>query len=233
MKIECVWEHNGTDTLLYANNLPGAFTRGIDLDSAMLKMDAEVCSYLKWSGISASGNIQLEIVQDAPCELNVQDADSDVLFVSERAPLTRDEYDTLKALTIKSAKDFLELYQSIPNKNVSAAPPRTTFYGAVPRTAEEMYQHTKNVNAYYFGEIGIEADNHGDILDCRQRGFDVLEQQPDFLLNCVFEGSYGEAWTVRKVMRRFIWHDRIHAKAMYRMAVRIFGKENIPNMFCF
>ena len=25
-----------------------------------------------------------------------------------------------------------------------------------------MYEHTKNVNAYYFGEIGVEADNEGD-----------------------------------------------------------------------
>lgn len=40
-------------------------------------------------------------------------------------------------------------------------PARKTFYGAVPRTAEEMYVHTKNVNAYYFGEIGVEAGNDG------------------------------------------------------------------------
>lgn len=54
-------------------------------------------------------------------------------------------------------------------------PARKTFYGAVPRTAEEMYVHTKNVNAYYFGEIGVEAGNDGDILSCRCEGFARLE----------------------------------------------------------
>jgi hypothetical protein len=35
------------------------------------------------------------------------------------------------------------------------------------------------------------------------------------------------------MMRRFLWHDRIHAKAMYKMAVKTFGPENIDNPFKF
>ena len=56
---------------------------------------------------------------------------------------------------------------------------------------------------------------------------------PNFLQNTVFEGSYDEMWSLRKVLRRFIWHDRIHARAMYRMAVKLFGAESIENPFCF
>ena len=28
MKIRCMWEHSGGDSLLYAEQFPGAFTRG-------------------------------------------------------------------------------------------------------------------------------------------------------------------------------------------------------------
>ena len=49
----------------------------------------------------------------------------------------------------------------------------------------------------------------------------------------VRKGSYGEDWSLRKVLRRFIWHDRIHAKAMYRMATKVFGAESIVNPFYF
>ena len=28
MKVKCVWEHNGDDSILYASNFIGAFTRG-------------------------------------------------------------------------------------------------------------------------------------------------------------------------------------------------------------
>ena len=92
-----------------------------------------------------------------------------------------------------------------------------------------MDQHTKNVNAYYFGEIGVEAYNHGSIVECRRKGFEMLERQPNYLEMGVFEGSYGELWSLRKVLRRFIWHDRIHAKAMYRMGINTFDMSIIPD----
>lgn len=233
MIIHCVWEHNSGDTLLYAVNFIGAYTRGESLEIAKAKMPQEISSYCKWLGMGATERMKIVIVGEKSSELTIRDADSDVLFKSEQAPLTARKYEELKDLALKSAKDFLALYESIPDKNKAAAPERKTFYGSVPRTANEMYEHTKNVNAYYFGEIDVAADNDGNIYECRKRGFETLEQQPDFLQNTVIEGSYGEDWSLRKVLRRFIWHDRIHAKAMYRMAVKVFGAENVANPFCF
>lgn len=233
MKVECVWEHNGNDTLLYAANFPGAYTRGETLQIAMAKMPAEIYSYLAWTGQNVPEKLTIEVVQDAACTLNICDADSDVMFISEEAPLTMEEYIELKQLVLKSAADFHALYESIPVKDISSALERKTFYGQVPRTAEEMYVHTKSVNEYYFAEIGVAADNEGTILSCRQQGLDTLEATMDFLANPVVEGSYGETWSLRKVLRRFLWHDRIHARAMYRMAVREFGKGNVTNIFKF
>ena len=232
-KIECVWEHNGSDTLLYASNFPGAYARGENLTVAIEKMPAEIRSYLTWADCAIPEVLTVEVVQDAACSLNISDADSDVLFLSEKDPLTMDEYAQLKQLVLKSAADFHSLYESIPDKNRSSTPERKTFYGQVPRTAEEMYLHTKSVNEYYFAEIGINADNNGTILTCRQRGFDALEVTSDFLTSPVMEGSYGEYWSLRKVLRRFLWHDRIHARAMYRMAVQEFGAESVPDIFRF
>ena len=233
MTINCVWEHNGDDTLLYAENFVGAYTRGETLEAAILKMQPEICSYLKWRGQKADTRMDITIIEEKVSELTICDADSDVLFESEKPPLTAEEYMELKSLALRSAQDFLALYHSVPDKNAAAAPARKTFYGQVPRSAEEMYVHTKNVNKYYFSEIHVDADNDGSIYECRKRGFEALEATPNFLQNTVFEGSYGEAWSLRKVLRRFIWHDRIHARAMYRMAVKLFGAESIENPFCF
>lgn len=233
MNIECVWEHNGNDTLLYAANFPGAYTRGQSLEIALEKMPAEVRSYLNWRGEPIPQNFEVTVIQSANCSLDIHDADTDVLFLAEKGPMTQEMYVALKHWTLKSAADFLTLYETIPEKTASNSPIRHTFYGQAPRTAEEMYQHTKNVNAYYFGEIGVDADNEGTILECRRRGFEKLEQNRNYLENFVVEGSYGESWTLRKMLRRFLWHDRIHAKAMYRMAVRTFGVHGIPNVFRF
>ena len=233
MKVNCVWEHNGNDTLLYAVDYIGAYTRGENLEIAIAKMPHEISSYLKWLGEDTSDNMEVVIVGEKDSDLAIKDADSDVLFENEKAPLTADEYGKMKALVLKSSKDFLALYESIPDKSAIAIVERKTFYGTVPRSADEMYEHTRNVNEYYFAEIDIDADNSGNIYECRKRGFDILETKLDYLDNPVIEGSYGEDWSLRKVLRRFIWHDRIHARAMYRMAVKVFGAKNIANPFCF
>lgn len=233
MTINCVWEHNGNDTLLYAVDYIGAYTRGERLEIAAAKMQQEIISYLKWLGNDVTNNMEIVITGEKASALAIKDADSDVLFESEKAPLTAEEYERLKALALKSAKDFLTLYESIPDKSATAVTERKTFYGQVPRSADEMYKHTKNVNEYYFAEIEVDANNEDNIYECRRRGFEALEAKSDFLQNAVIEGSYGEDWTLRKVLRRFVWHDRIHARAMYRMALKVFGAENVINPFCF
>ncbi len=233
MKVYCVWEHNGDDTLLYARDLPGAFSRGASLDEALEKMQGEARSYLQWRGEALPDTVESAVVQEKNSALMICDADSDVIFDVERQPLAQEEYRTLKELALRSAADFQKLYDSFMDKDTGDRPQRPTFLNRVPRTAREMYEHTKSVNSYYFGEIGTDADCKGDILSCRERGFAALEKCPGFLNMPVVEGSYGEEWSLRKVLRRFLWHDRIHARAMYRMAVRMYGKENTIDPFCF
>ena len=233
MNIRCIWEHNGNDTILYSDNYIGAFTRGATKDIALDKMKKEVESYLRWKQEEIPQMLVTEIVQQKESNLQICDADSDVIFETEKSPLSQEEYYQLKELALKSAADFHALYESMPDKDKSTLPKRKTFYGNIPRTAREMYEHTKGVNSYYFGEIGLPVDHDGTIYECRKRGFELLEQTPDFLKNPIYHSCNNEDWSLRKVLRRFIWHDRIHAKAMYRMANKTFGIYSVDNVFRF
>lgn len=234
MQIEAVDEFNQAGHLIYSANFIGAFVRGKTREEALQKFPSEIKQYCHWLGIDmADEKFTVSIVLEKQSDLQICDADSDVLFESEIAPLTVEEYQKLRTLAMKSAMDFETLFRSIPIKDKSAIPPRKTFYGLTPATAGEMYTHTKNVNSYYFGEIEVFAENEPDIYTCRLHAFENLEAKPDFLQNIVFSGSNGEQWSLRKVVRRFIWHDRIHAKAMYRAAVKLCGEANIANPFQF
>ena len=60
MKVYCVWEHNGDDTLLYAVDYIGAYTRGENIEIAKAKMPCEIVSYLKWIGRSEERRVGKE-----------------------------------------------------------------------------------------------------------------------------------------------------------------------------
>ena len=136
MKIRCVWEHNGDDSILYAENFIGAFARGVSRDLVIQKMPSEIQSYLRWKGDLTSDFFEPEIVQEKRSGLTISDADADVLFEEERKELSPSEYADLKLLVLKSAHDFLALYQAIPDKNKSCLPIRAVrlFLAADPCT---------------------------------------------------------------------------------------------------
>lgn len=62
MSIHCVWEHNSGDTLLYAVNFIGAYTRGESLEIAKAKMPQEISSYCKWLGMGTTERMKIVIV---------------------------------------------------------------------------------------------------------------------------------------------------------------------------
>ena len=109
MKIRCVWEHNGDDSIIYSDNFIGAFARGSTKDIALGKMADEVRAYLRWRDGSEPESLETEIIQEKISELNISDADSDVLFEAEKGALDLAEYEELKALALRSARDFLML----------------------------------------------------------------------------------------------------------------------------
>lgn len=234
MTVKAVCEYNDRGWLIYAANYPGAFVRGASEREALAKFPGELRSYLRWCGQADAykESAQIEIVQRKVSGLQICDADSDVLFESEQEPLTQAEYERLKLLVLRSARDFRKLYDSIPNPDISGRPRRQSFYGPVPRTPREMYEHTNRVTAYYAAAFGIELENMPDIYANRMQVLSELEDLPDFLSGKVYTADDGEEWTMRKVLRRFLWHDRIHAKAMWRTAKALWG-EDVANPFYF
>ena len=125
-------------------------------------MPFEIASYLQWKGEEVPDLLEPVIVQEKESDLCISDADSDILFEAERKPLTVEEYGALKALALKSAQDFLVLYEAIPDRNKSCLPERKTFYGSIPRTAYEMYEQALSFGGKQeFGQVTKVID-HGD-----------------------------------------------------------------------
>ncbi|MCE5193228.1 MAG: hypothetical protein ABFD13_03155 [Candidatus Cryosericum sp.] len=232
--VNVVMEYNDKGYMLWAEHYPGAFTRGKTKEEALGKIPTEVRSYNAWRNhVATQSDVSVVVVQEWKTNLNVADADSDVIFDSEKALITENEYVFLKELVLKSAEDFRTLYASIPDKDLAAKPGRKTFHGEVPLTANAMMTHTNSTTRYYAAQLGVQLKNLTDICENRLNAISCIERLPGYLDSPVVLGDYEEWWSLKKVLRRFLWHDRIHAKAMYRMAVCLWGEGAVENPFCF
>lgn len=222
-------ESNGKGCLAWLTSLPGAYTRGETEEEALSKVPPEVQSYLRWRDNREFDElVEPFVIARTTSRLQTEDADSDLLLEGENAFLPG-EYEALCALALRSAMDFKRLYDSIPDHEKTCIPERRTFYGLIPRTAREMYRHVNECTAYYLCCVGIEFWNTADIVENRRRALALLTPS-DRLYKSEQDDEF---WTVKKVLRRFLWHDRIHAKAMYRMATALYGTTTILNPFCF
>ena len=64
MKINCVLEHNGSDSILYAEDFAGAYTRGASKTEAIRKMPEEIRRFQLWRGQTPPGDYEIDIVQE-------------------------------------------------------------------------------------------------------------------------------------------------------------------------
>ena len=225
-------EYSDKGCILYSLDCPGAFARGRSREEAAAKLPADVTAFCRWAGWDVpAGEVNIVEEKYQP-DMKVEDADSDMIFTCERQPLTGEEYALLRELVLKSAADFDALYASVPEPDAPLGEVRGTFYGEYPHTARKMFAHTNSVTAYYVGELGADVDNLPGCHENRVNGLAAMERIPDFLNLPVIEGSYDEEWSVRKALRRFLWHDRIHARAMYRRAKAVWG-DRIADPFRF
>lgn len=234
--IEVIAEYNERGAMLWADAYPGAFSRGEKVSSALEKFPKALSEYAEWArGASMPDLAESDFVvtHAYQTDLRVDDADSDVLFPSERLPMDMTEYTQKKLLCIRSAQDFDKLVASIPQKDRALRKSRRTFYGKIPCSAREMAEHTNNTLEYYADAVGVSFETEGNMVEDRKRFFRALESMPDFLAPRVFTARDGELWTVKKLLRRILWHDRIHARALYRLAITFWQKDRIQNPFCF
>lgn len=219
--MEIVFETNGKGFLGWIVELPGAFVRGQTLDGALAKLGAEMRDYAAWLDLPSLQAEDLK-VSSHRTKVAVEDADSDILLAQDASPYQDPgAFERDLGLSLVSARKVNDLFLACDHKDqVDPKMERPTFYGDAYATIRKQYEHIVAVQLYYLRCLGTEADLGFDIIRGRKRTIEALRARYGELGGRVFPGK-GEDWTVRKALRRLIWHDRIHARAMGRMRARL------------
>ncbi len=216
-------ESNGKGVIGFIVDLPGGFVRGRTEVEALSKVTAEASRYLAWVGLeggkgkASSGRFQGFVVQRCSSSLAVEDADCLILLDADRLKMHPDEFRALSDLALYSGQTFESVYQGAVLKNwVDPAKVRSTFHGSCPNSIEATRSHVLKTQAYYLSRLGLPLQE-GEFMMMRRLGLNLLRKEFEARNNKAPVEVDGELWTLKKVLRRFVWHDRIHAKALWRM----------------
>ena len=221
--MQIIYETNGLGFLGWIADLPGAYIRGKTLEEARGKVNKEIALYNEWLNFEKA--IDMKINEEIKkSDLHIEDADSDIIFDSELIDFDKkEEFLFWCNKVLLSGTKTEEIYKRMKNKSlIDITMKRKTFYGDVYCTINDQYRHIVNVQNYYLNQIGTEM-NIADELRLNRIEF-VKKLKEKYLKegNKLYRNE-SEDWTVKKVIRRTIWHDRIHIRAIERMENRLSG----------
>lgn len=213
-------ETNGRGFHGFIVELPGAYVRGFTEEEAISKAPEEARSYLAWLGQESSQFSTARIVQTHRCKLMIEDADCEILLTDDKSPVKIHEFQDLVELARYSGLTFSKLYESSELKDwVDEARMRKTFYGQTKNTIRETFEHVKQTQCYYVSRIDSSFTEDEEESFARIRELSLTRITNLFKKdgNSKIYSKDNEEWTLKKVLRRFIWHDRIHGKAITRI----------------
>jgi hypothetical protein len=153
---------------------------------------------------------------------------NEILFSWDYGPCAADEIDHTLRLLSASRSDLVKTIEALPEAALDWDPPYQAFAEwATWRSIRAILAHMANCEThYYLSTVGHEsglppAPPDGDwatfLAAHREEAVAFLRQlaaSPDRARVCF--GDDG-AWSVRKVLRRLVWHERLHWKSIRRI----------------
>ncbi len=175
---------------------------------------------MKWSRNPLRPPDECLVVQRHHCKIQVEDGDCEILLDADRGIIDGIEFGYLADLASYSGETFFQLYEASEMKDwVDPARERTTFYGQAPRTIRETFDHIGRTQRYYLSRTGLQVPTGkpDDFLALRKHCSKRLREYLSRNGNSTIFTIDNEKWSLKKILRRFIWHGRIHGKAVVRI----------------
>lgn len=221
--------HTGLVTLkpqthAWVLDLPGCLAGGRDMDEIARMLPLAVAEHVAWlrrHGGSVDEPEGWEIAESIDAT-----GRPDFLFDADRAPLSREEVDTLITRIQYARADLLDSVRDVPDAVLDWEPPASAFASFDPwapgvRGIRGVLRHVFQTEVYYRdGLRDSEAkglfEEVADPAAEREKTAALLRSLSDEERGRVYRPlrpgqRVPEEWTVRKVVRRIISHERAHA----------------------
>jgi uncharacterized damage-inducible protein DinB/predicted RNase H-like HicB family nuclease len=210
-------------------DLPGCTARGETRDIALSALPHAVREHLGWLALHgeavdvAVDSLELTVVSETMGTGPFNPGDAAALFAGDLVPIAWDEMERFFCLLAYSRSDLLALVSHLPEDLLDRVPGSDAF------SIRRILRHVGNAEEWYVSRI-VPADVLPvawkddeslpilEFLDMERRtaleqirGLDETQRSSVFH-PVVWTDHPEEGWTARKVLRRFVEHEREHTR---------------------
>jgi predicted RNase H-like HicB family nuclease len=208
-------------------DLPGCVTGGGTIDDLAESLPLVIAEHVAWlrqhgEVIEAKGGWSVAEQVDGTA---LAATGGEFCFQAERVPLSRDELETMIARMDFARADLLDAVAAMPMKLIDWEPPASTVqsfddWAQGVRSIREIVRHVLQLEIYY--REGLRDGRSAGIFEApreagleRARTSELLRSLDDDARSRVYlpvrpSRDAPEPWTVRKLVRRIISHERAH-----------------------
>ena len=237
--IDAVIEYNTSGAILHFIDFPGAYSKGKDVHEAFHNAYDEIQSFTKWMDNPIQNNFEIVVPNTylANPRLNLSKGHSEILIDNDRDLLSKEMFEKWCDLAEYSAECFDTLYNAVKDKSwIMPEEHKDDFYHKELSTAEDIFNHMSDAHKKFLDPTGCKCRilKKDSYKDNRRKCISAIK---DLYSNCEsldVTKKGKEEWTLTKVVRKYIWHDRMHAKGLCDYCNKLgMKKKDIPNVYCF
>ncbi len=207
--------------MAHVAELPGCFAIGATREEAIARSREAVAGYVEWLRSHGEpvgdGEIEVEAAQEAPVEGHFPGTPGDHVarFESDMGTVTDEEIGRALRWLGWSRAELEEMFAEVPYEELDWGPPGET------ATMRSILQHVASAEAWYLKnlEAGVAHQLPTTLETVRrwaQRRLREMTREERGALRL----HDGEEWTARKVLRRFLEHEREHSGQLREMMAK-------------
>lgn len=232
-EVTAVAEENDAGIILFASEYPGTCGWGRTAAEAREKLRADLRATVDWlagHGIECSvpalgpEPVSFEITERIRATGDPLVCDSEGFFAFDSRPYSDAEISQTRAMLTASRGDLLDLVAELDPRSLDHR------LAADRRTVREILDHVAGAEHWYLTRVVVPVDvpdswRHyaGDTFDRLaetrrdvDRTLESLRDVPDSRRGRTRVVD-GERWSRRKLLRRLVWHERLHGKQLARL----------------
>ncbi len=216
-------EENERQWIAHVPDLPGCFTSGHNLESAIQAIPKSVEAYLTWTashGLHVSGITDPMIVAEVIRAWESEDGyEVNAFFASDRPPLMQDELHELEVLLMATRADLLASIEGISQDHLLRE------FSGERWAIDGILMHVARSEWWYLDRMGLgfqRSELPEASLACLSHVRDhTLAILPELVKRTGVVTISGETWSARKVMRRMLWHERDHTAHIRKLRAQL------------